>query len=88
VFLLGNWKNYDELEDQLSIDELIATLEAQRKVRREEHKFMAMIQGIQIPDDDIVTPDISQLTGARAVKEGFGIGLGVGHSQVEVITPE
>jgi len=85
VFLLGNWKNYDELEDQLSIDELIATLEAQRKVRREEHKFMAMIQGIQIPDDDIVTPDISELTGARAVREGFGVGLGVGHSQVEVI---
>lgn len=86
MFLLGNWKNYDELEDQLSIDELIATLDAQRKVRRDEHRFMAMLQGINIPDDDQITPDVTQLTGAKAVQEGFGIGLGLGHSQMEVVS--
>jgi len=50
VFLLGHWTNYDELESALSLDELLATLEAQRKSRHEEHHFMAAIQGISLPD--------------------------------------
>lgn len=85
MFLLGNWKNYDELEDQLSIDELLATLNAQRKQRHEDQKFLAMIQGIDISDSEQVA-DIADVKGARAVQEGFGVGLGLGHSKVEVVS--
>jgi hypothetical protein len=81
---LGNWKNYDELEDQLSVDELLATLNAQRKVKYEEQKFLAMIQGIDISDSDR-TSDITDLKGANAVQQGFGVGVGLGHSVMEVV---
>ena len=82
---MGNWKNYDELEDQLSVEELVATLQAQRKMKREEHKFLAAIQGIEIPDDNVVQSDITDLRGFRASQEGFGIGKGLSHSVVEVV---
>ena len=85
---MGNWKNYDELEDQLSIEELISTLSAQRKIRKEEHRFLAAIQGITLPDDDEKPSDITDLHGARAVQAGFGIGLGLGHSSQEVASVE
>ncbi len=81
---MGNWKNYDELEDQLSVDELLATLNAQRKVKYEEQKFLAMIQGIDISDSDR-TSDITDLKGANAVQQGFGVGVGLGHSVMEVV---
>lgn len=85
MFLLGNWKNYDELEDQLSIEELMATLQAHRKLRREEHRFLAAIQGIDIPDEDAPKSDITELRGAMAAQAGFGIGVGIGHNTVEVV---
>lgn len=82
---MGNWKNYDELEDQLSVEELVATLQAQRKMKRDEQKFFAAIQGIEIPDDNVVQSDITDLRGFRASQEGFGIGKGLSHSVVEVV---
>lgn len=81
---MGNWKNYDELEDQLSVDELLATLNAQRKLRYEEQKFFAMIQGIDISDNDRKS-DITDLKGAQAVQQGFGVGVGLGHAVTEVL---
>jgi hypothetical protein len=52
VFLLGHWKDYDELEETLSMPELLLTLEAQRKVKWREYKFHAALQGVSLPDDD------------------------------------
>ncbi len=83
---MGNWKNYEELEDQLSVDELLATLNAQRKRRYEDQKFFAMIQGIDISDSDEVS-DIADLKGATAVQQGFGVGVGLGHAIMEVVEP-
>ena len=51
VFLLGHWKDYDELEETLSMPELLATLEAQRKVKYRDYKFQAAMQGVTLPDD-------------------------------------
>lgn len=82
---MGNWKNYDELEEQLSIEELVATLQIQRKLKREEQRFLAAIQGIDLSNDDVVENDIADLTGARAVQEGFGVGKGISHSVTELI---
>lgn len=84
MFLLGNWKSYEELEDQLSIDELLATLDAFRKQKREEHKFLAALQGVDLSETE--PADITELSGYDARQAGFGIGMGVGHSKVEVVS--
>jgi hypothetical protein len=47
---LGIWKDYQELEDSLSMPELVATLEAKRNKDHEEKKFMAAIQGINLDE--------------------------------------
>jgi hypothetical protein len=51
VFLLGIWKDYDELERSLSMPELIATLETKREVDYEDKKFLAAIQGVDLDED-------------------------------------
>jgi len=48
VFLIGIWKDYQELEMSLSMPELIATLGSRRELEYEEKKFLAAIQGIDL----------------------------------------
>lgn len=48
VFLLGIWKDYQELEISLSMPELMATLEVSRELDYTEKKFMAAIQGVDL----------------------------------------
>ena len=48
VFLLGIWKDYQELEISLSMPELMATLEVSRELDYAEKKFMAAIQGVDL----------------------------------------
>ena len=48
VFLLGIWKDYQELEKSLSMPELIATLEVSRELDYTEKKFLAAMQGVDL----------------------------------------
>lgn len=48
VFLLGIWKDYEELEASLSMSELTATLTAKRELDYSDKKFQASIQGIDL----------------------------------------
>lgn len=48
VFLLGIWKDYDELETSMSMPELMATLSSKRELDYEEKKFLAAIQGVDL----------------------------------------
>lgn len=48
VFLLGIWKDYQELEKSMSMPELLATLEVSRELDYSEKKFMAAIQGVDL----------------------------------------
>jgi len=48
VFLLGIWKDYQELELSLSMPELMATLEISRELDYSEKKFLAAIQGVDL----------------------------------------
>lgn len=48
VFLLGIWKDYEELELSLSMPELIITLSSKRELDYEEKKFLAAIQGVDL----------------------------------------
>ncbi len=80
---MGIWKNYDELEDNLSVDELLSTLNAHRKSQREQQRFFAAIQGIDLSDDE--PRDLAELAGADAAVAGFGVGMGIGHARMEVV---
>ena len=48
VFLLGIWKDYEELETALSMPELMATLKSKRDLDYQEKKFLAAIQGVDL----------------------------------------
>jgi hypothetical protein len=48
VFLLGIWKNFDELESSISIEELMQVLSITRDLDYEEKKFLAALQGIDL----------------------------------------
>jgi hypothetical protein len=48
VFLLGIWKDYEELESSLSMPELTSTLEIKRELDYTEKKFLAAIQGVDL----------------------------------------
>jgi hypothetical protein len=48
VFLLGIWKDYQELELSLSMPELMATLDISRELDYSEKKFLAAIQGVDL----------------------------------------
>jgi hypothetical protein len=51
VFLLGIWKDYEELERSLSMPELMATLSVSRDLNYEEKKFLAAMQGVDLDKD-------------------------------------
>jgi hypothetical protein len=51
AFLLGIWKDYDELESSLSMQELMATLEAKREDDYNTKKFLAAIQGVDLDNN-------------------------------------
>lgn len=48
VFLLGIWKDYEELETSMSMPELTATLNIKRELDYSEKKFLAAIQGVDL----------------------------------------
>lgn len=48
AFLLGIWKDYEELESSLCMQELSAILEAKREADYQDKKFMAAIQGVDL----------------------------------------
>jgi hypothetical protein len=51
VFLLGIWKDYSELEESLSLSEIIAIISSKRDLDYQEKKFFAAIQGVDIEDN-------------------------------------
>ena len=50
VFLLGIWKDYEELETSMSMPELTATLNSKREAEYNEKKFLAAIQGVDLDE--------------------------------------
>ena len=50
VFLLGIWKDYSELEESLSLSEIIAIISSKRDLDYQEKKFIASIQGVDLED--------------------------------------
>jgi len=52
LFLLGHWKNYEDLEENLSMPELINTFKAIQKTEDEKRRFLASIQGVDLKGED------------------------------------
>jgi hypothetical protein len=50
VFSLGIWKDFDDLEQSLSLQELTAILEAKRERDYEDKKFAAALQGVDLDE--------------------------------------
>jgi hypothetical protein len=50
VFLLGIWKDYAELEESLSLSEIMAIISSKRELDYQEKKFFAAIQGVDLED--------------------------------------
>jgi hypothetical protein len=50
LFLLGIWKNIDELEESISMQELVAILSAKREQDYETKRFFAAIQGVDLDE--------------------------------------
>ncbi|NBU99858.1 MAG: hypothetical protein EBS31_00045 [Burkholderiaceae bacterium] len=48
LFLLGIWKDYEELETSLSMPELMSALEAKRELDYTDKKFFAAMQGVDL----------------------------------------
>jgi hypothetical protein len=48
LFVLGAWKNFDEIETNLSMPELMAILESIRELDYNEKKFLAAMQGVDL----------------------------------------
>ncbi len=50
AFLLGIWKDYEELETHMSMPELVSILETKRELDYQEKKFFAAIQGVDLDE--------------------------------------
>ena len=48
AFLLGIWKDYQELEMSISMPELASLIQSKRKLDYEDRKFFAAIQGVDL----------------------------------------
>jgi len=57
AFLLGIWKDYEELELSLSMPELMITLESKRELDYQEKKFLAAIQGVDLDKSSGQAPE-------------------------------
>jgi hypothetical protein len=83
AFLAGHWKNFDELESNLSIEELNAIVDAIRKKDYEDKKFLAALQGVDLEEQGGEPEDVLELSNSRLAKEeGFGINEGLGFLQL------
>jgi hypothetical protein len=70
VFLLGHWKDYDELESSLSMPELAATLKAIYESERRRQKFMAALQGVDLDEkiDEDIDAEISRIPSVEEIQ--------------------
>ena len=70
VFLLGIWKDYEDLEASMSMPEILSTISSKRELDLEEKKFMASIQGIELDGGKEKEPDPWEAMKARVFSGG------------------
>lgn len=50
--MIGQWKNFEELEENLSLPEAEAILDARRREKWDQQKFAAALKGVEVDDYD------------------------------------
>jgi hypothetical protein len=80
--LSGNWTTFEELEECLTVDQMMSLIEAARKKEDRLYKIIMASVGVNIGEDEESDEDldITRLTGRAAEIEGFGIGMGIEYS--------
>lgn len=73
VFLLGAWKNYDDLEASLSMTELLAILNTRREIDYNDKKFNAGIQGVDLGSSGTKEEDPWEAMKSRVASKVSGI---------------
>jgi len=48
---LGTWRNYQDLEESLSMPELLQTIESMQEKERQDKIFLASLQGVDLRDE-------------------------------------
>jgi alpha-N-acetylglucosamine transferase len=77
IFVLGAWKNFDELESNISMPELMAIIESIRELDYNEKKFLAAMQGVDLDESKNKNePDPWEAMKARVAAQTSGIGNG------------
>lgn len=70
VFIMGIWKNYDEMEEHMSMPELIAAIGSKRDLDYQEKKFLAAIQGVDLDADKQKEENAWEAMKARVFSRG------------------
>ncbi len=76
----GAWKSIDELEENLTIDQLLSIVKQGRAKEDRLFKIILASAGADVDFDDEKKDDpndIVDLDGGLAAREGFGIGFGL-----------
>jgi len=77
AFLLGIWKNYDELESSICLAELMSILEQKREMDYQDKKFTASLKGIDLDEaSGVKQEDPWEAMQARVQSKLSGIGNG------------
>lgn len=77
LFVLGAWKNFEELETNISMPELMSILESVRELDYNEKKFLAAMQGVDLDEaSNKNEPDPWEAMKARVAAQVSGIGNG------------
>lgn len=61
LFLLGIWKNFEEMEENLTIAELETLLESKRDADFQKNKFMAALKGIDLDEPTTDAPTFDEI---------------------------
>ena len=48
---MGTWRNYQDLEESLSMPELLQTIESMQEKERQDKIFLASLQGVDLKDE-------------------------------------
>lgn len=70
AFLLGIWKDYEELERSMSMPEIMSTLSVKRELDYAEKKFLAAMQGVDL-DKESGKQDEWEAMKARVYSKGM-----------------
>jgi hypothetical protein len=69
---LGHWKNFEEIEENLTIKELEVILDASRKQEYARQKFAAALKGVDLDEGKSDTPTFEDIK-RRAEAKNRGI---------------